>query len=232
MNSLAKTMTLKAGLGLVVMALGGLFSCAQQSPSAEKQPTKKQQITMSTTSFSGKTDTATLANGCFWCTEAIFEQLDGVISAVSGYTGGEGENPTYKEVCTGETGHAEALQIVYDPSKISFDELLEVFWETHDPTTLNRQGNDVGTQYRSGVFYHNEEQREKAEKYKAELDKSGAFDKPIVTEITPFKNFYPAEDYHQQYFENNENANPYCKIVIRPKVDKFRKVFKDKLKKD
>jgi len=176
------------------------------------------------------TDTATLANGCFWCTEAIFEQLDGVISATSGYTGGSVENPTYKQVCTGETGHAECLQIVYDPSKISFDELLEVFWETHDPTTLNRQGNDIGTQYRSGVFYHNEEQRQKAEKYKADLDKSGAFDKPVVTEITPFKKFYPAEDYHQQYFENNENNNPYCKVVIRPKIDKFRKVFKDKLK--
>lgn len=179
----------------------------------------------------GKTDTATLANGCFWCTEAIFEQLDGVISAVSGYTGGEVANPTYKEVCTGQTGHAEALQIVYDPSKITFDELLEVFWETHDPTTLNRQGNDVGTQYRSGVFYHNEEQKQKAEKYKDELNKSGAFDKPIVTEITPFTKFYPAENYHQQYFENNEGQNPYCSVVIRPKVDKFRKVFKDKLKK-
>lgn len=177
------------------------------------------------------TDTAVFANGCFWCTEAIFEQLDGVISAVSGYTGGHVKNPTYKEVCTGQTGHAEALQIVYDPAKISFDELLEVFWETHDPTTLNRQGNDIGPQYRSGIFYLNQEQKEKAEKYKKELDQSGAFDKPIVTEITPFTVFYPAEDYHQQYFENNENANPYCQIVIRPKLDKFRKVFKDKLKK-
>jgi peptide-methionine (S)-S-oxide reductase len=177
-----------------------------------------------------QTDTATFANGCFWCTEAIFEQLDGVISATSGYTGGQTENPTYKEVCGGQTGHAECLQIVYDPSKISFDELLEVFWETHDPTTLNRQGADAGTQYRSGIFYHNNEQKEKAEKYKAALDKSGAFDDPIVTEITPFTKFYTAEDYHQQYFENNEDNNPYCKIVIRPKIDKFRKVFKDKLK--
>ncbi len=140
------------------------------------------------------------------------------------------ENPTYKQVTTGETGHAECLQIVYDPAKISFDELLEVFWETHDPTTLNRQGGDVGTQYRSGVFYHNEEQKQKAAKYKEELNKSGAFDNPIVTEITAFKKFYPAEDYHQQYFENNENTNPYCKVVIRPKIDKFRKVFKDKLR--
>ena len=176
------------------------------------------------------TDTATLANGCFWCTEAIFEQLDGVISAVSGYTGGNTKNPTYKEVSNGKTGHAECLQIVYDPARISFDELLEVFWETHDPTTLNRQGNEIGTQYRSAVFYHNEEQKQKAEAYKEALNNSGAFDKPIVTEIAPFSVFYPAEDYHQQYFENNENSNPYCRVVIRPKIDKFRKVFKDKLK--
>jgi peptide-methionine (S)-S-oxide reductase len=176
-------------------------------------------------------DTATFANGCFWCTEAIFEQLDGVQSAVSGYTGGHVNNPSYEEVCAGTTGHAECLQITYDPSKISFDELLEVFWQTHDPTTLNRQGADVGTQYRSGIFYHNEEQKQKAEKYKAELDKSGAFDSPIVTEITPFTEFYSAERYHQEYFQNNENNNGYCRIVIRPKVDKFKKVFKDKLKK-
>jgi peptide-methionine (S)-S-oxide reductase len=153
-----------------------------------------------------------------------------VISAESGYTGGQTEKPTYKEVCSGQTGHAECLQIVYDTAIISFEELLEVFWETHDPTTLNRQGADVGTQYRSGIFYHTTEQKEKAEKYKAELDKSGAFNNPVVTEITPFTKFYPAEDYHQQYFENNENTNPYCKIAIRPKMDKFRKVFKDKLK--
>jgi peptide-methionine (S)-S-oxide reductase len=176
------------------------------------------------------TNTATLANGCFWCTEAIFSELEGVISATSGYTGGQTENPTYKEVCGGETGHAECLQIVYDPAKISFDELLAVFWKTHDPTTLNRQGGDVGTQYRSGIFYHTDEQKEIAEKYKLELDKSGAYDKPIVTEITPFTKFYPAENYHQQYFENNENNNPYCSMVIRPKVDKFRKVFGDRLK--
>lgn len=176
------------------------------------------------------TETATFANGCFWCTEAVFRELNGVSSVVSGYTGGETANPTYKEVCGGQTGHAECLQIEYDPSKISFDELLEVFWKTHDPTTLNRQGADVGTQYRSAIFYHNEEQKAKAEKYKAELDKSGAFDKPIVTEISPFTKFYPAENYHQQYFENNENSNPYCQFVIRPKLDKFRKVFKGKLK--
>ena len=175
------------------------------------------------------TETATFANGCFWCTEAIFEELNGVISATSGYTGGQTENPTYKEVCTGTTGHAECLQIVYDPAKITFDELLKVFWETHDPTTLNRQGADAGTQYRSGIFYHNTEQKEKAEKYKVELNKSGAFNNPVVTEITPFNKFYAAENYHQQYYENN-NTEPYCRLVIRPKLDKFRKVFKDKMK--
>ena len=214
----------------MLAAAVGLGSCAQNNARPAKNETKTS--TANITNTMATTDTATLANGCFWCTEAIFEQLEGVISATSGYTDGQTKNPTYKEVCSGETGHAECLQIVYDPSKISFDELLEVFWKTHAPTTLNRQGNDVGTQYRSGVYYHNDEQKEKAEHYKAELDKSGAFDKPIVTEIKPFSVFYPAEDYHQQYFENNENANPYCSIVIRPKVDKFKKVFKDKLKKD
>lgn len=209
--------------------LTALVSCAQKPAENTKITNSSNNIVMEK-SIKTQTDTATFANGCFWCTEAIFEELKGVISATSGYTGGQTENPTYKEVCSGETGHAECLQIVYDPSIISFDELLEVFWETHDPTTLNRQGADVGTQYRSGIFYHNKEQKEKAEKYKAELDKSGAFPRPIVTEITPFTKFYAAENYHQQYFENNENNNPYCKVVIRPKLDKFRKVFKDKLK--
>lgn len=222
--------------GLMISGLAVLSSCAQGTSHENKTATIKKVMENPTMTIqqpsSGQTDTATFANGCFWCTEAIFEQLDGVISAVSGYTGGHVENPSYKAVCTGETGHAECLQIVYDPAKISFDELLEVFWQTHDPTTLNRQGADVGTQYRSGIFYHNEAQKAKAEKYKAELDKSGAFDNPIVTEITPFTKFYPAEDYHQAYFENNENSNPYCRIVIRPKLDKFQKVFKDKLKKD
>ncbi len=218
---------MKTALSIVTVAFSIFASCAQNPSSAIKttMDNKNPAIPLST-------DTATFANGCFWCTEAIFEELNGVVSATSGYTGGQTINPTYKEVCSGLTGHAECLQIVYDPSAISFDELLEVFWETHDPTTLNRQGADVGTQYRSGIFYHNNEQKEKAEKYKAELDKSGAFDKPIVTEITPFTKFYPAENYHQQYFENNGNNNPYCKIVIRPKLDKFRKVFKDKLKKE
>ena len=147
-----------------------------------------------------------------------------------GYSGGHTENPTYGEVCGGETGHAEATQVVYDPSKISYDELLEVFFKTHDPTSLNRQGNDVGTQYRSVIFYHNDEQKRLAEKYKTELDRSGAWDKPIVTEIAPLKKFYPAENYHHDYYEYNKDKNPYCSFVIRPKLEKFRKVFKEKLK--
>lgn len=179
-----------------------------------------------------KVETATFGTGCFWCTEAIFEQLNGVVKVTSGYMGGEVKNPSYKEVCTGETGHAECVQVVYEPSKISFDELLKVFFEVHDPTSLNRQGADVGTQYRSAIFYHNPEQKQKAEYYKTELDKSGAFDKAIVTEITPASEFYVAEDYHQEYYQNNKNTNPYCSIVIRPKLEKFKKVFADKIKKE
>lgn len=179
---------------------------------------------------SEKTDTATFATGCFWCTEAIFDELNGVLRVTSGYSGGEVPNPTYKQVCTGETGHAECVQVVYEPEKISYDELLEVFFEVHDPTSLNRQGADVGTQYRSAIFYHNAEQKQKAEYYKNELNKEGAYNKPIVTEIVPFTKFYPAEDYHQQYYENNKNTNPYCAVVIRPKLEKFEKVFGKKLK--
>jgi peptide-methionine (S)-S-oxide reductase len=171
---------------------------------------------------------ATFGNGCFWCTEAIFQDLKGVEQVVSGYAGGDIENPTYKQVCSGTTGHAEVLQITYDPQKITYDELLEVFWKTHDPTTLNRQGNDVGTQYRSVIFYHNDEQLQKAEKYKKALEASGAFNSPIVTLIEPLPEFYPAEDYHQNYFKTHGNE-PYCSFVIRPKLDKFRSVFKEKL---
>ena len=174
-------------------------------------------------------ETATFANGCFWCTEAVFQELKGVEKVQSGYTGGHVKNPTYEQVCNKDTGHAEALQIDYNPDEISFDELLEVFWKTHDPTTLNRQGNDVGPQYRSAIFYHNEEQKEKAEKYKAKLDASGIFDSPIVTTIEPFTVFYPAEDYHNDYFKKH-GTQPYCYFVIKPKMEKFKKVFGDKLK--
>ena len=172
---------------------------------------------------------ATLGSGCFWCTEAVFERLNGVQKVVSGYASGTVENPTYEEVCSGTTGHAEVTQITYDPKIISYDELLEVFWKTHNPTTLNRQGNDVGTQYRSVIFYHSEEQKQLAEKYKEELNKSGAWDRPIVTEISLLTNFFSAEGYHQDYYKNNPNQG-YCAFVIAPKVEKFEKVFKDKLK--
>ncbi len=172
---------------------------------------------------------ATFGTGCFWCTETIFEKLKGVESAVSGYSGGTKENPTYKEVCTGETGHAEVIQITFNPSVISFKELLEVFWKTHDPTTLNRQGEDVGTQYRSAIFYHNEEQKKLAVEYKSKLETAKVYKNPIVTEITKFSKFFPAENYHQDYYEQNK-TQPYCSFVITPKVEKFKKVFESKLK--
>ena len=174
-------------------------------------------------------ETATFGSGCFWCTEAIFQNLKGVERVTSGYSGGTKENPTYKEVCSGNTGHAEVIQVVFDPAVINYNELLEVFWKTHDPTTLNRQGNDVGTQYRSVIFYQNENQKKLAEYYKAELEKSKIWDDPIVTEIVPYKNFYTAEDYHQNYYEQN-TSQPYCSFVITPKIEKFKKVFKEKLK--
>lgn len=174
-------------------------------------------------------DTATFGAGCFWCVEAVFQRLKGVIKVESGYSGGKIKNPAYREVCSGMTGHAEVTQITYDKTQISFKELLEVFWKVHDPTTLNRQGNDVGTQYRSVIFYHNQEQKELAEKYKEELNKSGAWDNPVVTEISPFTAFYKAEDYHQNYYNEN-GSEPYCRYVIQPKVEKFEKVFKEKLK--
>ena len=178
-----------------------------------------------------KTELATLGGGCFWCTEAVFLKLKGVKKVVSGYTGGLRKNPTYKEVCTGLTGHAEVIQVEFDPAKITFEQILDVFFHTHDPTTLNRQGADVGTQYRSAVFYHNAEQKQIAAKTIAELNKSGDFDDPIVTTLEEMKIFYPAEDYHQDYFANNP-GNPYCMAVVGPKVAKFRKRYKELLKKD
>ena len=177
-----------------------------------------------------KTEVATFGAGCFWCVEAIFQSLKGVEKVVSGYSGGKIKNPTYREVSSGLTGHAEVVQITYNPDIITFKELLEVFWQTHDPTTLNRQGADVGTQYRSAIFYHNEGQREEAEFYKQELTKAGVFLNPIVTEITEFEAFYEAEDYHQNYFLANSDA-PYCNYVIKPKMEKFKKAFAEKYKK-
>lgn len=175
-------------------------------------------------------DKITFGAGCFWCVEAVYSDLNGVESVVSGYAGGTVKNPSYKEVCTGKTGHAEVCQITYNPSVISYKELLEVFWQVHDPTTLNRQGGDVGTQYRSAIFYHTDEQKQVAEEFLKTLNEEKVFPDPIVTEITAINNFYPAEDYHQDYFELNGD-NPYCQAVVRPKLEKFRKVFKDKLKK-
>lgn len=175
-----------------------------------------------------KTASVALGNGCFWCTEAVFQLLEGVISVTSGYSGGETANPDYKSVCSGLTGHAECLQIVYDPAKISFEDLLEVFWKTHDPTTLNRQGNDVGSQYRSVIFYENEEQKNIAKTYMEQLEKKGTFGKPIVTTLEPLTKFYPAENYHQDYYLQNGVA-PYCQFVVKPKVEKFKKEFKSKL---
>jgi peptide-methionine (S)-S-oxide reductase len=213
----------------LLLLVCGLTACLQQpSDTASTQPTPTPQ------EDAVPTDTnhmaiATFANGCFWCTEAVFEQLRGVTQVTSGYIGGQVDHPTYKDVCNGTTGHAEALQITYDPAQVSFETLLEVFWKTHDPTTLNRQGNDVGTQYRSGIFYHTPEQKNLALEYKAKLDASGAFDKPIVTEITPATTFWPAEEYHQGYFRENPMQG-YCRVIIAPKVEKFRKVFADKLK--
>ena len=172
---------------------------------------------------------ATFGSGCFWCTEAIFERVKGVQSVHPGYAGGKLENPSYEAVCTGTTGHAEVCRITYDPQVVTYDELLEIFWKTHDPTTLNRQGADVGTQYRSVIFYHDDKQHEKAEFYKSELNNSGAWKDPIVTEIKPLTNYFQAEEYHHHYFENHPYQG-YCSFVIAPKVEKFNKVFKDKLK--
>jgi len=172
---------------------------------------------------------ATIGAGCFWCTEAVFQQLKGVERVVSGYSGGHAKDPTYQNVCSGSTGHAEVVQITFDPKLISYAELLEVFWKTHDPTTLNRQGNDEGTQYRSVVFYHNADQRQAAEHIKRKLDESGVLGRPIVTEISPFSLFYAAEDYHQNYFAENPRR-PYCAAIIRPKVVNVRTIFQDKLR--
>ena len=174
-------------------------------------------------------DTATFGSGCFWCTEAVFQMLKGVVSATSGYMGGTVPNPTYKQICTGTTGHAEVVRVIYDPKVIHYEALLEAFWGSHDPTTLNRQGNDVGTQYRSVIFCHTAEQRKTAKELKADLISRKVFDDLIVTEITDASTFYPAEDYHQEYFELN-GSEPYCQFVIRPKLEKFKKAFSDRLK--
>lgn len=214
---------MKAILNIVITLSVFMSACAQSSSDKNKiKSTPK-------TNKSMNNETITLGNGCFWCTEAIFQQVKGVNKVTSGYSGGHVANPTYEQVCGKETGHAEVLQVEFDPTVISVDEILEIFWQTHDPTTLNRQGNDEGPQYRSVIFYHNENQKARAEYFKQKLDEAKAFPAPIVTAIEPFKNFYAAENYHQDYYNRNGNQ-PYCYFVIRPKLEKFEKAFKDKIK--
>lgn len=210
-----------SALANALLAAAGLTS--------RTRPVIQQKPTIMTTHQTENLEKATFGTGCFWCTEALYESLDGVIDAVSGYEGGQKPNPTYNEVCTGTTGHAECVEVLYDPQKITYQELLEAFFRSHDPTTLNRQGADVGTQYRSVIFYHNDEQKRLAETAKTELDKAEAYSSPIVTEISPAETFYTAEAYHQSYFAKNPNQG-YCAFVIAPKLDKFKKVFKEKLK--
>ncbi len=207
-------------VGLILGIAGAFlhFSCGGTSI---KKPTMQENTV-------AKLDTITFGAGCFWCVEAVYQRVKGVQSVTSGYMGGKIKQPTYREVCTGLTGHAEVCQIVYDPNVVSFETLLEVFWQTHDPTTLNRQGADVGTQYRSAIFFSNDAQKQAAENWKKNLNEKRVFPNPIVTEISAASTFYPAEDYHQDYFNQN-GSEPYCQIVIKPKMDKFLKAFKDKL---
>lgn len=201
-----------------------VIGCAQNS-----NPPIKNKKTMAIQE-ENNISTAVFGAGCFWCVEAVFQQVKGVTKIESGYCNGNVENPTYREVCTGNTGYAEVCKIWFDSTQVSYENLLSIFWQTHDPTTLNQQGNDIGTQYRSGVFFNSINQKKLAEKYKDELDKSGAFGKPIVTEITELSNYYTAEDYHQNYYNQN-NSQPYCQFVIAPKLEKFKKVFGDKFSK-
>lgn len=226
---------LAAALVIGIVSAQGLGSKAQakpiQSGSSDKGVNSARTGSDSTTKLQEKKlETANFGAGCFWCVEAVFQRLKGVTSVESGYMGGHTADPTYKQICTGTTGHAEIIQIKFDPAVISFKELLEVFWKTHDPTTLNRQGNDVGTQYRSAVFYTNDTQKELAEKYKAKLNESGAFRAPIVTEVTAATKYYPAEKYHQNYWNTQGKGNGYCQAVIPPKLEKLKAAFADKLK--
>jgi peptide-methionine (S)-S-oxide reductase len=213
---------------IILLILTMLFFTISSCNESTSQDQKKEKEKMNHTDDS-KFNTATFGSGCFWCSEAIFERVKGVTSVTSGYAGGSIPNPIYEAVSSGKTGHAEVIQITYDPKIVSYDELLEIFWKTHDPTTLNRQGADVGTQYRSVIFYHDDTQKNKAENYKSELTKAGIWKAPIVTEISPLTKFYEAEKYHQDYYEQNPNQG-YCAFVITPKLDKFEKIFKDKLK--
>lgn len=206
-----------------------LMACSPGEGQLQKPQVYQTMINESTPSGTAlMTDTITLGAGCFWCVEAQLQLLEGVVSVVSGYAGGTVKNPSYREVCTGATGHAEVVQVVYNPAVISTDALLAAFWQSHDPTQLNRQGNDVGTQYRSVIFYHNDEQRDLALSYITKLNNEKVYDKPVVTQVQPITIFYPAEDYHQNYYRLNSEQG-YCQYVIQPKLEKFKKVFKDKL---
>ena len=208
-------------LPFVLLLNSVLFSCTENKNNSVVTTTDNQQF--------NTMDTATFGAGCFWCVEAQFQILEGVLKVTSGYSGGKNSNPSYEAVCSGTTGHAEVIQIIYDPSIIKYEELLEAFWQTHDPTQLNRQGNDIGSQYRSVIFYHNETQKQLALKYKNELNSSKIWLNPIVTEISQLVDFFPAENYHQNYFNENPNQS-YCQFVIVPKLEKFKKVFQSKLK--
>jgi peptide-methionine (S)-S-oxide reductase len=211
---MSQSLSMRGMLVLFFSAWAATVSVAQDKPSA---PASSGQSQLQTATFGG---------GCFWCVEAVFENMEGVTDVVSGYAGGNVANPSYEQVCTGLTGHAEVCQITFDPKKVSFNKLLAVFMKTHDPTTLNAQGPDHGTQYRSVVFYHSDEQKASAEKMKQELNAAGAYNAPIVTEISPLPKFYPAEDYHQDYYRKHPNAG-YCRMVVRPKVAKFKKVIEE-----
>jgi peptide-methionine (S)-S-oxide reductase len=219
---------MKKHILLILSLLFSLSSCGNYEATLQNDTVFKK---MSTTNNSTNKmiDTLTIGGGCFWCVEAQLQQLNGVISVISGYAGGVTKNPTYKEVCTGLTGHAEVIQVTFDNSIISLDEMLAAFWQAHDPTQLNRQGNDVGTQYRSVIFYRNEEQKKIAEDYKKKLNEEKVYDNPVVTEISALTTFYPGEEYHQNYYNQNTTQG-YCLFVIAPKLEKFKKVFKDKLK--
>jgi peptide-methionine (S)-S-oxide reductase len=221
---------LAAAGGLNLLLLVGCMSGADSAPEkGESAPKKGERMVDSEyEQQSTQIEVATFGAGCFWCVEAVFQQLDGVLSVRSGYSGGHVDRPTYEQVCSGTSGHAEVCQVQFDPAKISYAKLLEVFWQTHNPTTPDRQGNDVGPQYRSVVFYHNGEQKELAEKYKNHLDATGAWDRPIVTEISPFTEFYEAEKHHQDYYRRNPRQS-YCQFIIRPKLEKLRKAFSEDL---
>lgn len=210
-----------------ILTFISILCCLHSCNGQEKSKTK---IKKTTKMSNENIEKATFGGGCFWCVEAVFDQLNGVKSVTSGYSGGHVKNPTYKQVCEGTTGHAEVVQVEFDPSVISFNELLEVFWTVHDPTQLNRQGNDVGTQYRSIILYENEGQKSAAEKSIKEFEASDMYNRNFTTQLEPLEIFYPAEDYHQEYYENNSDTNPYCSVVVKPKIDKFYEKFYDKLK--